>query len=82
MTPFTTNPTLQIHPELSSPQRQRGVFELTGLPGGLRVFLAYDDNGHVRHFEGMLDRDVGENTLSRIEARLDELLARDQEMQA
>ena len=80
---MSQNPSnLQIHPELTRRQGEGGVFELTGLPGGFRVWFGYDNEGMIRTVTGRNDRDVNEGLLGQIKSELAELVKRDEQRHA
>lgn len=70
---------LRIHPELEDAPHDRGVFEIPGHPYGWRHYLAFDSEGIIRIDLGMQTRDVDAGLRGRLEAKLDELEAKDRE---
>lgn len=70
---------LCIHPELSHPKHERGVFEIEGHPGGWREWLAYDSQGIIRLQVGKQARDANGFEAERMEIELTRLEDRDRE---
>ena len=70
---------LRIHPELTDTPHDRGVFEIPGRPEGWRQWLAFDSQGQIRIDLGMSARDADPGLKERMEAKLDQLEARDRE---
>lgn len=68
---------LRIHPELEDTPHDRGVFEIPGVQGGLRTWLAYDSQGLLRIEKTVHSRDVDEGFKARLETELDEFEERD-----